>query len=81
MPHEAGGVHAPHQWRWKLIESCGAEHIGPLYTGFTSQADLRRLISGWWDARKELEQTGIITIITLAPSIAAACAGQIAPVE
>jgi len=68
-PHEVGGVLAPRQWRWKLIESCGAEHIGPLYTEFTSQADLRRLISGWWDAKRELEQTGITTIITLAQSV------------
>jgi hypothetical protein len=74
-PHEVGGVLAPRQWRWKLIESCGAEHIGPLYTEFTSQADLRRLISGWWDAKRELEQTGITTIITLAQSVVGVGAG------
>jgi hypothetical protein len=51
-PHEMGGKEHPRDMRWKLVEMNGVEHAGPPYEGFTSQADIRRMVADWWEATK-----------------------------
>jgi hypothetical protein len=57
-PREISGA-APRQARWVLVESSGTEHIGPQYLGFTSMSDVARMVSDWWKARKERDETPV----------------------
>jgi hypothetical protein len=54
LPHHTGGVLAPLQWRWRVIDPSGTSHIGPSINDDPDLAPLASRISAWWDARKEL---------------------------
>jgi hypothetical protein len=58
-PYEIGGLAAPRQLRWKLIDARALEYIGPPYARGLSPADVQRLVSEWWEAKKALGQAGV----------------------
>lgn len=58
-PFEMGGVSAPRQVRWTLIDSRGLEYIGPPYARGQSPADVRSLVCAWWEGKKGLGQAGV----------------------
>jgi hypothetical protein len=63
-PRQVGGILAPRHWRWKLVEECGREHIGPRYIKCAARADVARQLTDWWDARRELERGDLSILIT-----------------
>ena len=58
-PYETVGPDTQRQARWKLVEPGGVEYAGPDYDGFTSQADIRRMVAEWWEAQKARGRAGI----------------------
>jgi hypothetical protein len=64
VPREVGGILAPRHWRWKLVEPCGREHIGPRYIKCGARADVARQLTDWWEARCELECGDLCILIS-----------------
>jgi hypothetical protein len=54
MPHPTGGILAPAQWRWRLIDRWGNEYVGPAVNDDPALSPLPGRIAAWWDARNEL---------------------------
>lgn len=51
-PVELGDTLSTRESRWMIGEPGGEEHEGPVYTGFTSRADLQELIASWWQTQR-----------------------------
>src|SRR5690349_5231469 len=58
-PVELGGVSAPRQALWRLIDSGGFEYLGPPYVRGLTLRDVQQLVSRWWEQRKALGYAGV----------------------
>ena len=52
-PYEMGGFMTPRAFRWRLIDTAGQIHTGPLYDAADSPNDVQRLVDSWWRQRKD----------------------------
>lgn len=58
-PHEMGGFTTPRSIRWKIIATDGLEYVGPPYrVAESSPVDVQRIVSEWWNLKKQLGQAG-----------------------
>ena len=57
-PHAMGGDTSPRVLRWKLIDAQRVEHAGPLYAREVEAAEVQRIVTRWWDARKTVSLRG-----------------------
>jgi len=50
---EVGGINAPRQRRW-IFEDASTRYVGPPYYGSLTPGHVQRLVSEWWELRKQL---------------------------
>jgi hypothetical protein len=54
VPHPAGGILSPEQWRWMVLDESGNRHIGPAVNDDPALGPIPDRIAAWWEAEKEL---------------------------